>query len=158
MCLIRLRPFIWYVVLWPCTRRYVRSVFCLSSSRPAGLRSPGSLKYTRENVPQRPPFLPPSFFFFLFKFPKMPLRYNYVTASSFIPLRNLPFLEIYSWSSVCFVTQSFESGEHSTAPKAPDGWRKVYIASWAKVHFKFDTGANVMACFWRSTFSSISFA
>lgn len=72
------------------------------------------------------------FLFFLFKFPKMPLKYNYVTASSFIPLRHLPFLEIYSWSSVCFVTQSFESGEHSTAPKAPDGWREVYIASWSK--------------------------
>lgn len=48
----------------------------------------------------------------------MPLKYNYVIDSSFIPQRHHPgFLEVYSWSSVYFVTHSFESGEHSTAPE-----------------------------------------
>lgn len=87
------------------------------------VRKPGKLEIYTIKCCSAPPHL---------KFPKMPLKSNYVTASSFIPPRHLPFLEIFSWSSVCFVTQSFESGEHSTAPKAPDGWREVYIASWPK--------------------------
>lgn len=76
----------------------------------------------------------------------MPLKYNYVIDSSFIPQRHHPaFLEVYSWSSVYFVTHSFESGEHSTAPEPlrwTGGRRGTLHCFLVRVHLKFDNSVT----------------